>query len=147
MDDADHLVRHDLLQQLGGRLRTAPDVVVDQEIDRRLEDLVRRLLDQGVDPPQTDINWQEFRERQRPAALDTVKSTLVVDEIARREHIEVTEDDVAAEVEKFAERSGRTATAVRARLEQDGALDRIRIGIRREKTVRWLIDQAAVVGG
>jgi trigger factor len=145
--DADHHVRHELLQQLGGRLRTAPDVLVDQEIDRRLEELVRRLLDQGVDPTQTDINWQEFRERQRPAALETVKSTLVVDEIARREHIEVTEEDVAAEVEKFAERSGRTATAVRARLEQDGALDRIRVGIRREKTVRWLIDQAAVVGG
>ena len=145
--DADHQVRHELLQQLGGRLRTAPDVLVDQEVDRRLEDLVRRLLDQGVDPTQTDINWQEFRERQRPAALETVKSTLVVDEIARREQIEVTEEDIAAEVEKFAERSGRTATAVRARLEQDGALDRIRIGIRREKTVRWLIDQAALVSG
>ncbi len=145
--DADHQVRHELLQQLGGRLRTAPDVLVDQEIDRRLEDLVRRLLDQGVDPTQTDINWQEFRERQRPAALDTVKSTLVVDEIARREQIEVTEEDLAAEVEKFAERSGRTATAVRARLEQDGALDRIRVGIRREKTVHWLIDQAALVSG
>jgi trigger factor len=145
--DADHQVRHELLQQLSARLQAAPDVLVDREIDRRLEELVRRLLDQGVDPTQTDINWQDYRERQRPAALQTVKSTLVVDEIARREAIAVTEEELAAEVETFAERSGRTPAAVRARLEQEGALDRIRIGIRREKTMRWLLDQATIVSG
>jgi trigger factor len=122
-------------------------VLVDREIDRRLEELVRRLLDQGVDPTQTDINWQDYRERQRPAALQTVKSTLIVDEIARREAIAVTDEELAAEVETFAERSGRTPAAVRARLEQEGALDRIRIGIRREKTMRWLLDQATIVSG
>jgi trigger factor len=143
--DADHEVRHQLLQQLASRLRTAPDALVDQEVDRRLEDLVRRLLGQGIDPTQTEIDWQQFREGQRPAALESVKSTLLLDEIARREGLEASEEDLAAEVEKFAERSGRTAAAVRARLEQDGALDRIRAGIRREKTVRWLIDQATLV--
>ena len=104
-------------------------------------------MGQGIDPTQTDIDWRQFREAQRSAALDTVKSTLVIDEIARREGIEATEEDLAAEVEKFAARSGHTATAVRARLEQDEALDRIRVGIRREKTVRWLLDQAALVAG
>ena len=146
-EDADHEVRHQLLQQLASRLRAAPDALVDQEVDRRLEDLVRRLLNQGIDPTQTDIDWAQFREAQRPAAVETVKSTLVIDEIARREGIEATDEDLAAEVEKFAERSGRTPTAVRARLEQDEALDRIRLGIRREKTVRWLLEQASMVGG
>jgi trigger factor len=146
-DEADHQVRHDLLQQLSGRIQAVPDVLVDQEIDRRLEELVRRLLDQGIDPTKTDINWQDYRERQRPAAVQTVKSTLVVDEIARREAIAATDEELTAEVEKFAERSGHTPAAVRARLEQDGALDRIRTGIRREKTMRWLLDQAAIATG
>ncbi len=52
-------------------------------------------MDQGVDPMKADIDWQEFRERQQDAALDTVKSTLVIDEIARRESIEPTDEDVA----------------------------------------------------
>jgi len=145
--DADHQVRHDLLQQLSGRLQAVPDVLVDQEIDRRLEEFVRRLLDQGIDPTQTDVNWPDYRERQRPAAVQTVKSTLVVDEIARREAITATEEELTTEVERFAERSGHTPAAVRARLEQEGALDRIRTGIRREKTMRWLLDQAAIVSG
>ncbi len=146
-EDADHQVRHDLLQQLSSRLPVVPDVLVEQEVDRRLEEFVRRLLDQGIDPTQTDINWQEYRERQRPAAQNTVRSTLVVDDIARREAIEATDEEVMAEIEKFAARAGQTPAAIRARLEQEHALDRIRTGIRRDKTVRWLVDQASIVSG
>jgi trigger factor len=145
--DAEHGMRHDLLQELSRRMKTAPDVLVDQEIDRRLEEFVRRLMDQGVDPMKANVDWREFRERQREAASETVRSTLVVDEIARRESIDVTEEDIATEIDRFAERSGHTSTAVRARLEKEGALDRIRAGIRREKTMSWLLEKANVVNG
>lgn len=146
-DDSAHGVRHALLQTLASRVKVAPDVLIEQEIDRRLEEFVRRLFEQGVDPMKANIDWREFRERQRETALETVKSTLVVDEIARREAIEATDEDVAAEIEKFAERAGQTPTAVRARLEKDDALGRIRAGIRREKTMSWLVDKANVVTG
>jgi trigger factor len=144
-EEADHQVRHDLLRQLGARVRTAPEALVEQEIDRRLEELVRRLMDQGVDPMKAEIDWQDVRARQKAASEEAVRSTLVLDEIARREGIEATEEDVAAEVERFAQRAGRTSAAVRARLEKEGALDRVRAGIRREQTVSWLLGQANVV--
>ncbi|MEZ5316082.1 MAG: trigger factor [Vicinamibacterales bacterium] len=146
-DEADHHVRHELLKVLAGRMRTAPEVMVEHEIDRRLEEFVRRLMEQGMDPNQAGIDWREFRERQRAPAEETVKSTLVLDEIARRESIEASEEDVAGEVQKFADRSGRTPAAVRARLEQEGALDRIRAGIQREKTMSWLLERAQVAQG
>ena len=143
--EADHKVRHDLLQNLAGRMRAAvPAALVDREIDRRLEEFVRRLMDQGMDPMKAGIDWQEFRERQKGPSEETVKSTLVLDEIARRETLAADETDVAAEIEKFAERTGRTAAAVRARLDKEGGLDRIASGIRREKTVAWLIEKAQV---
>jgi trigger factor len=142
--DADHHVRHDLLQQLAQRMANPPDVLVDREVDRRLEELVRRLMDQGVDPMKANIDWQQFREGQRGPAEGTVKSTLVLDEIARREEIQATDDDLAQEIGRFAERSGRTPAAVRAALEKEGGLERIRAGIRREKTMSWLIEKANV---
>jgi trigger factor len=145
--EAEHRMRHELLSQLAGRVRMAPDVLVNEEIDRRLEEFVRRLMEQGVDPNKANVDWNDFRERQRGPATDTVRGTLVLDEIARREQIEATDEDVAAEIDRFAERSGRTATAVRARLEKDGALDRIRSGVRREKTMAWLLERAAVTHG
>ena len=145
--EADHRVRHDLLQQLSSRVKNAPTVLVDREVDRRLEELVRRLMEQGVDPMKATIDWPQFREAQRAPAEETVKSTLVLDEIGRREQIEPTDEDVAQEIDKFAQRSGRTPIAVRATLEKEDGLDRIRAGIRREKTMTWLLDKANVING
>jgi trigger factor len=144
--DADHAVRHDLLKTLSSRLTgEVPTVLVERETERRLEDLIRRLMDQGVDPMKADINWQEFRERQKAGAEESVKSTLVLDEIAKREKISASEEDIDAEIAKFAERSGHTPAAVRARLEKEDGVDRIAAGIQREKTMNWLLDQANIV--
>jgi trigger factor len=146
--EADHKVRHDLLQQLAARMKSpVPAALVDREIDRRLEEFVRRLMDQGMDPMKAGVDWQEFRERQQEPSTETVKSTLVLDEIARRENIDASEDDVAKEVDQFAERSGRTSAAVRARLEKEGGVSRIRSGIRREKTVTFLLEKANISNG
>jgi trigger factor len=146
--EADHKVRHDLLTQLAGRMRGAvPTALVDREIDRRLEEFVRRLMDQNVDPMKAGVDWQEFRERQKEPSTETVKSTLVLDEIARRESLDASDEDVAKEIDQFAERSGRTAAAVRARLEKEGGLSRIRQGIRREKTMTFLLEKANIATG
>jgi trigger factor len=146
--DADHAVRHDLLKTLSSRLTAAvPSVLVERETERRLEDLIRRLMDQGIDPMKADINWQEFRERQKAGAEESVRSTLVLDEIAKREKISATEEDIDAEIAKFAERSGHTPAAVRARLEKEDGLDRIAAGIQREKTMNFLLDKAEIVIG
>jgi trigger factor len=144
--EADHAVRNDLLKMLSSRMTAdVPTVLVERETERRLEDLIRRLMDQGIDPMKADINWQEFRERQKAGAEDSVKSTLVLDEIAKRERIAASEEDVEAEIAKFAERSGHTPAAVRARLEKEDGLDRIRAGIQREKTMNWLLDKATIL--
>jgi len=69
----------------------------------------------------------------------------VLDEIARREQIDAAEEDVAKEIERFAERSGRTPAAVRAALEREDGLHRIHAGIRREKTMAWLMEKANII--
>jgi trigger factor len=145
--DAEHKLRHDLLAELSARIKSVPEVLIEQEIDRRLEEFVRRLVDQGIDPTKAEIDWQEFRERQRGPAADSVKGTLAVDEVARRENIDTTDEDLEREIGRFAERAGLTSTAVRARLERDQALPRIRAGVRREKAMTWLIDHASITHG
>lgn len=145
--EADHRARHGMLKELAARLKSAPQVLVDHEVDRRMEELVRRLMEQGIDPMKANVDWQQFREAQRQPAEETVKSTLVLDEVGRREQIEATDEDLAKEIDRFAERSGRTATAVRATLDKEDGLDRIRAGIRREKTMNWLLEKANIITG
>jgi trigger factor len=152
--DLEHEMRHeaerdtraDLLRQLAARVTfDVPASLLDREIDRRVEEFVRRLIEQQIDPMKTNINWEEFRERQRDAAAEAVKGALVLDEVARREHVEVAEAEVEAEVARYAERTGRTAAAVRARLEKEGGLARLYSGLRREKSVDFLLGKATVV--
>ncbi len=128
-------------------MKHAPEVLVDREVDRRLEELVRRLMEQGVDPMKANIDWQQFREGQRQPAAETVKSTLVLDEIARREQIEA--DGRATSTG----RSSASPSARGARRRRYGRRSKkrmaasigIRAGIRREKTMNWLIEKANII--
>ena len=144
--ESEREVRADLLRQLAGRVTfDVPSSLLDREIDRRVEEFVRRLIEQEIDPMRTNINWEEFRERQKDAASEAVRGALVLDEVARRESISAGEDDVQAEVDRYAERTGRTAAAVRARLEKEGGLARLYSGLRRERTMDFLLSRATVI--
>ena len=104
--EAEREMRADLLKQLSSRVQfDVPASLLDREIDRRVEEFVRRLMEQQIDPMQTNINWEEFRERQKEGAAESVRSALVLDEIARREGISVPEAEVEAEVARYAERT------------------------------------------
>lgn len=135
--------RGDLIRQLASRVVVdVPPTLLDREIDRRVEDFVRRLIEQQVDPMKTNINWEEFREKQRDAAAEAVKSALLLDEVSRRENIGASDAEVDEEIARYAERTGRTPAAVRARLEKEGGLGRVHAGIRRERTMEFLLSRA-----
>jgi trigger factor len=123
-----------------------PESMVHRELDRRLEEFVRRLMDQGVDPMKANINWDEFRTEQRPMAIDTVKSAIVLDDVARREDVSIGGAELDEELGKYATASGRSVSAVRARLEEDGGLGRLATGMRRDKTVEYLMSRATIQG-
>ena len=144
--EAEREVRGELMKQLASRVPfDVPQALLEREIDRRVEEFVRRLIDQQIDPMKTNINWEEFRERQRDPAAEAVRGALVLDEVSRREQIGVSEDDVEAEIGRYAERTGRTPAAVRARLEKEGGVGRLYSGLRRERTIDFLLSRATIV--
>jgi trigger factor len=142
---ADHQVRHDVLKQLAARLPfAAPASLVDREIDRRLEDFARRLMDQKIDPRTAKIDWQRFREGQREPASEAVASTVVLDQVGRRENLTVTEADLDAELQRYAEQSGQTLASIKAHLQKDGELGRLVAGLRREKAIDFVLSKAQI---
>jgi trigger factor len=143
MHENEREVRGDLIKQLAARVNIeVPSTLLEREIDRRVEEFVRRLIEQQVDPMKTNINWEEFREKQREAAAEAVKSALMLDEVSRRENITASDAEVDEEVARYAERTGRTPAAVRSRLEKEGGLGRVYAGIRRERTMDFLLSRA-----
>ena len=144
---AERDVRAELMKQLATRVPfEVPASLVEREIDRRIEDFARRLMEQQVDPRQAGIDWNAFRESQREISREAVAGALVLDEVARREHLDVSEDEAEREVGRYAERTGRTPAAVRARLEKEGGMSRVYAGLRREKSIDFLMTRATISG-
>ena len=143
---AERELRGDLMKQLARRLPfEAPASLVEREIDRRVEEFARRLVDQRVDPRSAGIDWNDFRESQREVAREAIAAALVLDEITRRERLEVNDAEVASEIDRYAERTGRTPAAVRAALEREGGISRVAAGLRREKSIDFVMSRATIV--
>ena len=154
-EDLEHEARHEAERELRGELMKqlaarvpfeAPASLVDREIDRRLEEFARRLMDQGVDPRQAGIDWNAFRESQRGVAREAVASAIVLDEVSRREQVAVDEAEIEAEIGRYAERTGRTPAAVRAALDKEQGLPRVAAGLRREKSIDLVMGRATIAG-
>ncbi len=142
---AERETRGELMKQLATRLPfEAPASLVEREIDRRIEEFARRLMEQQIDPRTAGINWSDFRESQREIAREAVAAALVLDEITRREEIGVSDEELTQEVERYAERTGRTPAAVRAALEREGGLSRVAAGLRREKSIDFVMSRATI---
>ncbi len=142
---AERQVRQDLLKQLAARVPFAvPASLVEREIDRRLQDFARRLADQRIDPRQANIDWNAFREGQRTPATEAVGSAIALDEIAKRENVTVTDEDLDLELQRYAEQTGHTVPSIKARLRKDGELGRLAAGLRREKAVMFVLSKAQI---
>ena len=115
-----------------------PEALVEHQMDALLERTVRSLAAQGVDPRAVNVDWVSLRGKQRDRSIKDVKAELLLDRIATAENIDTTEEEMENEIESLAKRSGESATAVRANLTRQGALDRMKSKLRSEKTLDWL---------
>jgi trigger factor len=121
-----------------------PEALVEQQMDVRLERVVRSLAAQGVDPRAVNVDWVTLRRRQQERATDDVKAELIVDRIATKENIEVNDQEIDLELHHLAGHSGESAEAIRARLTKQGTLDRMKAKLRSDKTLDWLAQNSRI---
>ncbi len=121
-----------------------PESLIEGQMDARLERVVRSLATQGVDPRAVNVDWVSLRSRQRQRATDDVKAEILLDRVATAENIDATEEEVEKQLEAMSAASGESATALRARLTKQGALDRMKSKLRSDKTIDWLYQQSRI---
>jgi len=121
-----------------------PEALVERQVDLRLERGLRALAAQGMKPEDMKgMDFNRLRAGQREGAEQEVKSSLLLERIAELEKLEVSDEEMDREIETISKQTKQTTEAVRARLTEDGALDRIRHRIRNEKALDFLYRQSA----
>lgn len=115
-------------------------------VERELSYLVRRAATEreqagaGAPVPTTD----ELREELTPAAERRVRVSLLIDRIASAEGISVSEEEVDGRIDALARAGGGQAASVRERYRQDWARATLQSQMVTEKTLDFLLEQAAV---
>ncbi len=119
-----------------------PEAFITRQIENRVEQRLRALSQQGVDPKSFNLDWDSIREAQREPALREVKASLVLSRVAEKEGIVPTRDEVDKQVERIARQQREAFAPLRIRLEKDGTLNRIASHIQTEKTLNFLFEHA-----
>lgn len=121
-----------------------PDILVEDEIRERLEDMVRAMMYHGVDPRTSEIDWKAARDRQEEPARKTVHARLILDAVAKAESIQIDRAEIDARISREAERIGEKPAAVRERLSKGGGMQALEIQMVREKSLDFLTSVANI---
>jgi trigger factor len=126
-----------------------PDALVNSEMERRLHDLAHRLEAQGATIQQyleaTGQAQQQLVDDLRATATDAVKADLALRALAEAEGLEVTDEDVEAEIAQLAERMQQEPDVLRLQLEQADQMPAVRSDIRKAKALGWLMEHVEIV--
>ncbi|MBI4165612.1 MAG: trigger factor [Acidobacteria bacterium] len=123
-----------------------PEVLIEAQLDRKLESFVTQLMSQGIDPRTTQVDWRKIREEARPDAEKEVRGSMLLERIATAEDLEVTEEEVDDLIREMAEERREPAAALKTRLTREGALDRIKSTRRNHKALELVYREAKITG-
>ena len=143
--EAEHQGRDKIVEELVRRNDfPVPESMVDQQIDLRLERGLRALAAQGMKTEDMKrMDFDRLRVGQRDGALREVRASLILEQIADQENIEVSDEELEQELAGLALQAKQPVEQVRARLTEDGGLDRIRHRIRNDKALNHLYRRSA----
>ena len=83
-----------------------PDAMIDTQCENMINQFAQQMAQQGLSMDQylqfSGLTLDQLKEQVRPDAITRIKSSLVLEQIAKEENIEITDADVDAEIEKMA---------------------------------------------
>jgi trigger factor len=86
----------------------------------------------------------ELRERMRPAGADEVRGQLLLEAIADKEGLTVSDDELNAHIDATAKGRNVAPAKLRAEWQRDGRIDNVTYSLRQDKVLGFLVDKASV---
>ncbi len=158
--------RLDSLDELRSRIRKTLEDQEDQRVRRELEGKISEaLLERNpVDVPERMVDFaleavirdavkgervdesliEELRRRYRPGVERSLKRELLLEAVARREGLSVSDEEVAEAIDREAAERPREASRVRARYHAPERREALRERLLERKTLEWLVKAADV---
>jgi trigger factor len=143
--ESDHLVRDEIMKKLlAAHKFEVPESLVDFQTQHRLESVANQMMRQGIDPRNPEINWEGAREEVKGQAEEDVRASLLLEKIAEVENLDVSDEEVEAEIDAIATGSRQSKEQVRAALTKNGGERSIAQRLRNRKALDLLVENARI---
>ncbi len=95
-----------------------PEAMIETQCETMVEEFAQRIAQSGLTMEQylqfSGMTVDQLKDQVRPEATTRIQSSLVLEQIAKEENIEVTDADIDAEVEKMAKAYGMEADKLKS---------------------------------
>lgn len=122
-----------------------PDAMVETQAENMVNEYGQRLSYQGLSLQQyfqfTGLNAETLKEQLKPQALKNIQSRLVLEAVIKAENIEVSDDELNAEIEKMASMYQMEVDKVKELL-GDAEKENIKNDIAAQKAVEFVTEAA-----
>lgn len=125
-----------------------PEPMVEARLDDLIADMEERLKSQGLSLEMflqfTQSTMEKMREDYRENALQSVKSDLVMEAVAKAEDFPVSEEDISGNIEKMAEAYWQPAEEVRKAFEDSNSMGGLILSIKALKAEDYIYENAVI---
>lgn len=140
--EAEHHLRDTVVEKAAENAEVEiPEVMIENELNRMLQEFEQRLQMQGMN---MELYFQfsgqdekALREQMKEEAVNRVRVNLTLEAIAKAENLDVTEEEVNAELENMAGMYNMTVDSIKQAL---GGLEGIKADLKLKKAVDFLVE-------
>lgn len=122
---------------------TIPEDLLDQYVGQALQNVHKQLNTQQQTPEEAGIDLDALPTELRRDVIKQTKQNWIFDEIAERESIFVSDDELEREIRRAAEQMNRDAQKYADLLKANNRLEDFRVQLQHEKIYQFLIEQAS----
>ena len=121
-----------------------PEGMIEARIENMINDLRTNLSYQGITLEQycqyINSDGEQLKENYRTQAVESIKTELVLEAIAAKEGITVSDEDMENEMEKLSQHYGRKVEELKMALQARGELGWFKVGILSDRTIDFLVE-------
>ncbi|MBP3313197.1 MAG: trigger factor [Oscillospiraceae bacterium] len=122
-----------------------PACMIDEQVDKHMEQFAYQLQMNGMSmedyAKMAGGNMAAMRASMRPVAETTVRSNLLLCEVAEKENLTVSDEEITAEMQKVADQYGMELAKVQEALSAEA----VRSELKTRKAVQFIADNAKAV--
>lgn len=142
-------IRSDMSEQiyqhlLGNTNFDLPMDIVARQAGTILQRQYINLLARGLSREQVDEQMEQLRAGSEEQARQQLKTFFIMDKVAEKLGIDVTEEEINGHIAQVAIQRGQRPEKLKEQMERDGSLSQFRLDIRQNKCIGKLLETANI---